>query len=230
MTESNTVSLAAAFAAGFLTFLSPCILPIIPAYISYITGISFDQLKDGRNKEIRRKILMHSLLFILGFSFVFVVLGASASFLGRLLIAHRVVIGRVGGAVVILFGLYLMGVFKLGFLDKQKRADIKLQRGSKIGSLLMGITFAAAWTPCVGPILGSVLVLAGTRESMLQGVGLLSVYSLGIAIPFIASALLLNSFLLYFAKLRKYMQAVKAVCGLLLIFIGLLLILGIYMV
>jgi len=191
--ESNTISFAAAFAAGLLTFLSPCILPIIPAYISYITGISFDQLKDGQNREIRKKIFIHSLLFILGFSFVFVTLGASASFLGKLLIAHRVIIGRVGGAIVILFGLYLMGAFKLDFLNKQKRADVKLQKGSKIGSLLLGITFAAAWTPCVGPILGSVLMLAGTRESMLQGVALLSAYSLGIAIPFIASALLLNS-------------------------------------
>jgi len=228
--ESNTISFAAAFAAGLLTFLSPCILPIIPAYISYITGISFDQLKDGQNREIRKKIFIHSLLFILGFSFVFVTLGASASFLGKLLIAHRVIIGRVGGAIVILFGLYLMGAFKLDFLNKQKRADVKLQKGSKIGSLLLGITFAAAWTPCVGPILGSVLMLAGTRESMLQGVALLSAYSLGIAIPFIASALLLNSFLLYFAKFRKYMSAVKFICGLLLIFIGLMLILGIYMV
>ncbi|MBL7071839.1 MAG: cytochrome c biogenesis protein CcdA [Candidatus Omnitrophica bacterium] len=228
--ETETISLWAAFAAGLLTFLSPCILPVIPAYISYITGISFDELKEGQNKETRKKIFVHSLLFILGFSVVFVALGASASYVGKLLIAYRTIISRVGGGLVIIFGLYLMGVFKLNFLNKQKKADFKLQKGSKIGSLLLGITFAAAWTPCVGPILGSVLVLAGTSENMLRGVWLLSIYSLGIAIPFITAALLLNSFLLYFAKVRKYMSVVKFVCGLLLIFIGLMLILGVYMV
>lgn len=226
MESGSTVSFSVAFVAGILTFLSPCILPLIPVYISYITGISFDELKKGQTREIRKKTLVHSLLFILGFSLVFITLGASATYLGRLLIAHRAIISRIGGAVVILFGLYIMGLFKLDFLGKEKRLRFKTQKGSLLGSVLLGITFAAAWTPCVGPILGSILVLAGTKESMLEGVWLLGIYSLGIAVPFILSALLINSFLLHFAKLRKYMSAVKFACGALLVLVGILLIWG----
>jgi cytochrome c-type biogenesis protein len=226
MAVTTTVTFSAAFAAGFLTFLSPCILPLIPAYISYITGISFDELKEGQTRDIRNKTLIYSLLFILGFSLVFIALGASASYLGKVLISYRAEISKAGGVLVILFGLYIMGVLKLDFLNNEKRLRFKSQKGSKIGSILLGITFAAAWTPCVGPILGAILVLAGTRESMIEGVGLLSVYSLGIAVPFIISALLINSFLAHFVKLRKYMSVVKFICGLLLIFIGILLIRG----
>ena len=206
--------------------MSPCILPLIPAYISYITGISFDELKETERRVIRRKTLVHSLLFVLGFSIVFIILGASATYLGQLFIEHRIVISRIGGALVIIFGLYLMGAFRLSFFDREKRVALKLKKGSKIGSVVFGITFAAAWTPCVGPILGSILVLAGTRETVLEGVWLLAVYSLGIAIPFIISALLINSFLAQFARFKKYLFAVKFICGLLLIAIGTLLILG----
>ena len=226
MELADTVSFSAVFLAGLLTFLSPCILPLIPAYISYITGISFDGLKEEGTKEIRKKTLVHSLLFVLGFSLVFVTLGASASYLGKLLIAYRTVISRVGGALVILFGLYIMGLLKLDFLSKEKRIRFKSGKGSKLGSVLLGVTFAAAWTPCVGPILGTILVFAATSERMFEGVWLLSIYSLGIAIPFIISALLINSFLAHFAKFKKYMFAVKFACGLLLILIGILLIIG----
>ena len=226
METANAVSFSAAFAAGLLTFLSPCILPLIPAYVSYITGVSFDELKGGEAKAIRKKTLVHSLLFILGFSFVFVTLGASATFLGKLLLDYQMIISRIGGVLVIIFGLYLIGVFKLSFLGKEKRITFKLQKGSKFTSVLFGITFAAAWTPCVGPILGTVLVMAATKETILGGIWLLSVYSLGIAIPFIISALLINSFLAHFAKFRKYLFVVKFICGLLLITIGILLILG----
>lgn len=226
MEQAGTISFSIAFVAGVLTFLSPCILPIIPAYISYITGISFDELKEGQKREIRRKTLVHSLLFILGFSIVFITLGASASYLGKLLISHLEIISKVGGALVILFGLYIIGLFKLDFLGKEKHLRFKFQKGSEIGSVLLGITFAAAWTPCVGPILGSILVLAGTREKMLEGMWLLSIYSLGIAVPFIISALLVNSFLAHFAKFRKYISFVKIICGLLLVLVGILLIWG----
>lgn len=226
MESTGTISFLAAFAAGLLTFLSPCILPVIPAYISYLTGISFDELKGGQAKEIRKKTLIHSLLFVLGFSFVFITLGASASYLGKFFIAYRTTISKVGGIFVILFGLYIMGLFKLDFLSKERRIKFKSNKGSKVGSVLLGITFAAAWTPCVGPILGSVLVLAGTSEKMLQGMGLLSIYSLGIAIPFVISGLLINSFLAHFTKFNKYMFVVKFICGFLLIIIGILLIRG----
>jgi cytochrome c-type biogenesis protein len=226
MESPETVSFSIAFAAGLLTFLSPCILPLIPAYISYITGISFDELKESQAKEIRKKTLVHSLLFILGFSAVFILLGASASYAGKLLIAYRATIMRIGGGLVILFGLYLMGVFRLNFLSREKKIEFKPRKGSKIGSFILGVTFAAAWTPCVGPVLGSILMLAGTRESMFQGIWLLSFYSLGIAVPFITTAIFINSFLAHFVKLKKYMPVIKFICGVLLIIIGILLIGG----
>lgn len=224
MEPADTVSFLFAFGAGFLTFLSPCILPLIPAYISYITGISFDEFKEEQNKDVRKKTIIHSLLFVLGFSFVFVTLGASASYLGKLLITYRTMISRIGGVIVIIFGFYIMGLLRLDFLNKEKRFKFRPQRDSKLGSVLLGITFAAAWTPCVDPILGSILTLAVTKETMLEGAWLLSSYSLGIAIPFIISAILINSFLSYFAKIKRYMFIVKFICGLLLILIGISLI------
>ncbi len=224
MESAGTISFPIAFVAGFLTFSSPCILPLVPAYISYITGISFDELKEGKRGDVRRKALAHSILFVLGFSAVFIALGASASYLGKFLIAYKTAISKIGGVLVILFGLYFMGLFKLDFLDKERRIKFKMRGGSKLGSVLLGIAFAAAWTPCIGPILGSILVFAGTRETMQEGITLLGFYSLGIAIPFIIAALLINSFLAYFTKFQKYLFVVKFICGILLILIGVLLV------
>ena len=226
MEATNVVSFGAAFAAGLLTFLSPCILPLIPAYVSYITGISLDELKESHKKEVQRRVLGYSLLFVLGFSAVFIALGASASYIGQLFLIHKALISKIGGALIIIFGLYFLGILKLDFFAKEKKIRFKSRRGSKLGSFLLGVTFAAAWTPCVGPILGSILVLAGTGEKMAGGIWLLGVYSLGIAIPFIISALLINSFLMRYAKFNKYLSAVKIICGLLLIFIGVLLVMG----
>jgi len=226
MENSSALSAAIAFGAGFLTFLSPCILPIIPAYISYITGVSFDELKDGRSAEIRKRAFGHACLFVVGFSMVFIALGASASYLGKLLLVHKTLIARIGGALVILFGLYIMDIFKIPFLSRNKRLDVRVSKGTGIGSVLLGMAFAAAWTPCVGPILGSILVLAGTKESMAEGMWLLAAYSLGIGVPFVLSAVLLNSFLSYSAKLKRHMILVKRVCGLLLVIVGIMLMRG----
>ena len=223
----ENASFGATFLAGILTFLSPCVLPFIPAYISYITGASFDELKEGEKEGIRKKTLVHSLLFVLGFSIVFITLGASATYIGKFLISYQKIITKIGGGLIIIFGLYLMGVFKLNFLNRERRLAFKLKKGTKIASILFGITFAFAWTPCVGPILGSVLVLAGTKDTLIQGVILLGVYSLGIAIPFILSAVLINSFLLYFSRVRKYLFVVKFICGALLMVVGFLLIKGV---
>lgn len=224
METTAPVSFSLAFAAGFLTFASPCIFPLIPAYISYITGISFDELKGADKNAVRRKTLLYSLLFVAGFSSVFIALGASASLLGKAILAHKVLLSRIGGGIVILFGLYIMGVFRLGAFDKEKRLAVKLQKGSMLGSFLLGVTFAAAWTPCVGPILGSILIYAGTRETMLEGIWLLTFYSLGIAVPFMVSAFLVNSLLSLIPRLNKYLTAVKYVCGILLVLIGVLLV------
>lgn len=223
MGNTASVSFSLAFIAGLLTFASPCVFPLIPAYISYITGISFDELKEPLRGDIQRKTLVYSLFFILGFSLVFMALGASASLVGKVVFAYKVWLSRIGGLLVILFGLYIMGVFRIGALDKERKIAIKLQKGSKIGSFLLGVTFAAAWTPCVGPILGSILICAGAGETILEGIWLLGFYSLGIAIPFIISALLVNSLLSHITRLNKYLVVVKYVCGILLVIMGMLL-------
>jgi len=224
MGNTAPVSFSLAFIAGFLTFASPCIFPLIPAYISYITGISFNELKELRRDDIQQKTLVHSIFFVLGFSAVFIALGASASLLGRIVLTYKVWLSRIGGALVILFGLYIMGIFKISALEVEKRIEVKLERGSKLGSFLLGVTFAAAWTPCVGPILGSILIYAGTRETMLEGVWLLGFYSLGVAVPFIISAFLVNSLLSHITRLNKYLIAVKYICGALLVLMGVLLV------
>jgi cytochrome c-type biogenesis protein len=146
--------------------------------------------------------------------------------LGNIILAHKVLLARIGGFLVILFGLYIMGIFKLGALDKEKKITLKLQKGSKVGSFLLGVTFAAGWTPCIGPILGSILIYAGTRETMWEGIWLLGFYSLGIGLPFIISAFLINSLLSLMPRLNKYLAAVKYICGILLVLIGILLIIG----
>lgn len=226
MGNTAPVSFSLAFIAGFLTFASPCIFPLIPAYISYITGISFDELKETGRSDIQRKTLVHSLFFVLGFSAVFIALGASASFLGKIVLAYKVWLSRIGGLLVILFGLYIMGVFRIGALEKERKIGLKLRKGSRLGSFLLGVTFAAAWTPCVGPILGSILIYAGAQETMLEGIWLLGFYSMGIAIPFIISALLVNSLLSRISRLSKYLAVVNYICGILLVAIGVLLITG----
>ncbi len=224
MGNAAPVSFSLAFIAGFLTFASPCIFPLIPAYISYITGISFDELKEGEKRDIQRKTLIHSLFFILGFSAVFIALGASASFVGKFILAYKLIMSRIGGALVIFFGLYIMGIFRIGAFSKEKRISLKLQKGSKLGSFLLGVTFAAAWTPCVGPILGSILICAGTSGTMAAGIWLLVFYSLGIALPFAASAFFVNSLLAHMIRLNRYLAAVKYICGILLVLIGALLV------
>lgn len=226
MGNAAPVSFSLAFIAGLLTFASPCIFPLIPAYVSYITGISFDELKETGRGDIQRKTLIHSLFFILGFSLVFIALGASASLLGRFILEYKVWLSRIGGLFVILFGLYIMGVFRIGALEKERKINVKLRKGSRLGSFLLGVTFAAAWTPCVGPILGSILIYAGAQETMLEGIWLLGFYSLGIAIPFVISALLVNSLLSHISRLNKYLAVVNYACGILLVLIGILLITG----
>lgn len=224
MGNTAPVSFSLAFIAGLLTFASPCVFPLIPAYISYITGISFDGLKESGRGDIRRKTLVHSLLFVSGFSLVFIALGASASLAGKIMLAYKVWLGRIGGLIAILFGLYVMGVFRIGALDKERKIGVKLRKGSRLGSFLLGVTFAAAWTPCVGPVLGSILIYAGAGETILKGIWLLGFYSLGIAIPFVISAFLVNSLLSRISRLNKYLFVVNYVCGILLILIGVLLV------
>ena len=220
---SEHVSYIVAFTAGVLTFLSPCILPLVPSFIAYITGVSFGQLKDGHKSEhVRLSILSHTLLFILGFSVVFVILGLTATALGQALYAYQKPIRIAGGVLIMLFGLVLTGVIKLGFMEKDHRLNIHAKKATYLGSFIVGVTFAAAWTPCAGPILGSILVIASGEGSVAEGAKLLALYSAGVGVPFLLTALATHTFLGYFNRFKKVMAHVNVVAGVLLIVIGLL--------
>jgi len=218
------ISFTLAFLAGIFSFLSPCVLPLIPSYISFITGISFKDLTVGTDrKRIRHVTIANSVAFILGFSTVFIALGVSSSAAGRFLFAYMDTIRIIGGILVIFFGLFVAGVLKLDFLMAEKKLHLSGKPAGYIGTFIVGMTFAAGWTPCIGPILGAILVYAGAKGSALYGFQLLSVYSLGMAIPFFLSALGINSFLAYSPKIAKHMRIIMIISGLLLIIFGIML-------
>lgn len=224
MSGTQDVSFFLAFAAGVLSFLSPCVLPLVPSYVAFITGLSFEDLTlDHPKRKLRRIIISHSLLFILGFSVLFTTLGASATLLGQFLANYRDTIRIVGGILVIIFGLFVSGVFSFGFLQQEKRFHLRDKPLGYVGSFLVGVTFAAGWTPCVGPILSSILLYASTAEDLLSGIFLLLFYSLGLGLPFFVCSLALNTFLATFQKARGYLGALTKVGGVLLIIVGILL-------
>lgn len=213
-----TPSFTLAFVAGVLSFLSPCVLPLIPSYVGFLTGLTLEEL------ELRRgTALLHAVWFVAGFSAIFIALGATASALGGLLLRSQVWIGRVGGIVVILFGLYLLGVLRPAFLMRERRLQLARKPLGYLGSAVVGVTFGAAWTPCIGPILGAILTLAAAKASVPQGAALLTVYSLGLAVPFVATALALDRFLVWFQRFRPYLVWVERVTGVLLVLLGVLL-------
>jgi cytochrome c-type biogenesis protein len=222
MTQSiPQISLIAAFSAGLLSFVSPCVLPLVPSYISYITGLSVEQLTDVSERvKFRKAIIVNSLLFIGGFSSVFIAFGASASFLGQILITYQDLIRRIGGVLIIVFGLYLLGILNLTFLKMEQRYQFRNRPAGYLGSFLIGVAFAAGWTPCVGPVLGSILLYASTTDSLLSGVVLLTCYSLGLGLPLFLTALGVDRFLAYFKEVRAYLWGVSTVSGVLLILVG----------
>ena len=219
------VSLFAAFSAGLLSFVSPCVLPLVPSYLSYITGLSVEKLANADERErFRRAIVLNSLLFIAGFSSVFIAFGASASLVGQLLYEYQDVIRKVGGVLIIIFGLYLLGVFKARiFMAEHRLLHFESRPVGYIGSFLIGTAFAAGWTPCVGPVLGAILAYASTTDSMRDGVILLATYSVGLGLPFLLTALGVDRFLAYFKKIRAYLGGVSMASGGVLIFVGVLL-------
>jgi cytochrome c-type biogenesis protein len=219
----RNVSMVVAFSAGIFSFLSPCVLPLFPSYLSFITGMSVEQLQGpgGRGAE-RWRVIAHSLAFIAGFSMVFVGMGASFSVLGQVLIERRDLIRQVGGALIILFGLYIAGFLPLGWLGRYKQIQLRSKPAGLVGSWLVGVTFAIGWTPCVGPILGSILSLAGTAETVGTGIALLGAYSAGLALPFFLSSLALGAFLVAFRRFRPWIPVVERVAGVLLVAVGLL--------
>jgi cytochrome c-type biogenesis protein len=213
------VSVLVAFAAGLLSFLSPCVLPLVPSYVGFLTGMSVEEAERRRGTA-----LLHGLWFVAGFSLVFVLLGAAASAVGQLLRDYQVWVGRIGGVFLILFGIYLLGVLRPAFLMREWRVHLAHKPLGYFGSGVVGFTFGAAWTPCIGPILGGILTLAATQAGLGQGMGLLAVYALGLAIPFLVTALALDRFLVWFQRFRPYIVWVDRVAGAMLILLGILLV------
>ena len=222
---AGELSILVAFVGGLFSFLSPCVLPLFPSYLSFITGMSLDQIQstsadgDGRG---RRWILANSLAFVAGFSMVFIGMGASFSVLGQLLFDHRDRIRLAGGLLIIVFGLYIAGFLRLPFLARYQQIQLRSKPAGLIGSWLVGVTFAIGWTPCVGPILGSILSLAGTAETVSSGVALLSAYSAGLALPFVLSSVALGAFLAAFKRFRPWIPVVERTAGVLLVVVGVL--------
>ena len=213
-----------AFLAGLLSFLSPCVLPLLPSYVSFITGISFEQLTSEKDrKRVRFLTITNSFAFVAGFSAVFISLGASSSFFGQLLYRYQEWIRIVGGILVIIFGLFISGIIKLDLFLKEKRLHLHGKPAGYLGSFLVGMTFAAAWSPCIGPILGTILLYAASEGSTSYGLKLLSAYSLGLGLPFFLSSLALNTFLSYSKVLYRFMRAIMLSSGLLLIIFGIML-------
>lgn len=211
-----------AFLSGLLSFFSPCILPLVPSYLIFISGITFDDYTGLQSGKYRKIVLIHSLAFIAGFSFVFVALGISSSALGRLLSNYQVYVMRIGGFILIILGLYYLDVIRMPFLNREKVFHLKEKPVGLFGSFIIGITFSLGWTPCVGPALSSILIIASTTENIWEGIYLLGLYSLGLAIPFLISALLFDQL---FGLLKKYSSIVKysmKFLGVLFIVIGIL--------
>jgi len=214
-------SLLVAFTAGILSFLSPCVLPLVPSYIGFLTGMSLEEMTSRR-----RLALLHAFLFVLGFSLVFLLLGATASALGRSLAFHKVWLQRIGGVLIIAFGLVCLGVIKAGVLLQDKRVHLRDKPLGYLGSVLVGMAFAAGWTPCIGPILGGILGLASATDTFGRGMLLLGAYSAGLAVPFLLAAWAVDRFLGWFQRFRPYLPWVMRVSGVLLIVVGILLVTG----
>lgn len=218
---NESVGILIALMAGVLSFLSPCVLPVVPSYLSFVTGMT---LEDLQGEVERREVMLHSLLFVAGFSAIFMLLGASASFLGQFFRAYELWIARIGGVIIIVLGLHLMGAFRIGALMREKRVHLADKPAGKIGTFGVGAAFGAGWTPCIGPVLGGILTLAGTRETVWEGTALLGVYSLGLAVPFLLAALALDWFLETFQKYRRFVPVMEKASGALLVLLGLLLV------
>lgn len=216
------ISIFAAFAAGLISFISPCVLPLVPAYISFMSGVSLQDMTTDSSAKTRSKVIISSLVFIMGFSIVFILLGASATYLGKLLLTKMYIIRKIAGIVIIIFGLHLMGIFKLKFLLYEKRFSSQQKEMSLISVLLIGMAFAFGWSPCLGPILSGILAIAATKENVWQGIFLLSMYSLGLGLPFFLTALATDRFIGYFNKIKKHMRKIEIGSGLFLILIGIL--------
>ncbi len=221
METTTSVGVLIAFSAGLLSFLSPCVLPLIPSYLSFVTGLSLEEMGDRRHVA-----MTHALLFVSGFTIIFMLLGATATGVGRLLNFHQVWLERIGGVLIVVFGLYLIGAFNVAFLARERRVHLQDKPVGYLGSVLVGVAFGAGWTPCIGPILGSILLFTSSQADFSRGIGLLFAYSLGLAVPFLAAAYAAERFVGWFQRFRRYMPMATRLSGALLIAIGVMLTTG----
>lgn len=219
--DAVSLSWFVAFSAGLLSFLSPCVLPLVPSYIGFITGLGLEDITRAR-----RTTLVHAFLFVIGFSAIFVLLGAGATLVGQLLHAYKPLIARVGGIMLIALGLWMLGVFKFAFLNQERRVHLGDKPLGYLGTLLVGVAFGAGWTPCLGPILSGILMVAGSEATVGRGVALLAAYSAGLAVPFLLSAVLLERFFGFFQQFRSHLGLINRISGALLIVVGTLLLTG----
>lgn len=218
------ISYAGAVAAGLISFLSPCVLPLVPAYISFVAGTSLDQVVGDKADDpaMTRRVFVSALAFVIGFSTVFILLGASASALNRLLVTHIDLLSKIAGAVIVLFGLHMMGLVKIPLLYREARLNTIGRPTSLVGAYLIGLAFAFGWTPCIGPVLATILTVAASREDLGYGVALLATYALGLGIPFLLAALAVRPFMRFLQKFRRHIRKVEIVAGALLAVTGIL--------
>ncbi|HEX6466297.1 MAG TPA: cytochrome c biogenesis protein CcdA, partial [Terriglobales bacterium] len=209
----------AAFLAGLISFLSPCVLPLVPGYVSLISGASVEDLRDP-SQERAHSVMLNSIMFILGFTIVFVMLGAAATTIGRLLREYKSLMAQIAGIIIILFGLHLTGIFKIKALYADKRMHNVGGGKTLWGAFLVGFAFAFGWTPCIGPILAAILTIAGSQKTVLKGIVLLAIYSLGLAVPFLLTSVGIDRFLGFYARFRRHLHAMEVASGILLIVIG----------
>lgn len=219
---THQLSLPIALVAGLVSFLSPCVLPLIPGYISMLSGASMDELKAGGDATLGARVFRNAIAFVIGFSVVFVSLGASATAVGAFLLARRTVFNVVAGIVIIVFGLHLTGIIKIPFLYRDARLTTGKPKRGILGAFILGFAFAFGWTPCIGPILAGILAVAATRNTVFEGMFLLAMYSAGLAIPFLLTSLGVGQFLKFYGRFKKHLQAVEVGSGVLLILIGVL--------
>jgi cytochrome c-type biogenesis protein len=218
----DNVSLISAFVAGIASFISPCVLPLVPGYISFISGVSLDKLRKDQTEKTRRNVIITSLIFIAGFSTVFILLGASATYAGRFLLQNKVLFNRIAGVLIIILGLHVAGLFQIKFLNYEKRLNLSQKPVGVISTFLVGLAFAAGWTPCIGPILAAILIVASNQQTSAQGVLLLGCYSLGLGIPFFLTAVALNSFFNVFSWIKRHYRQIEYASGGLLVILGIM--------
>jgi cytochrome c-type biogenesis protein len=221
---TESISYPAALVAGLLSFFSPCILPLIPAYFTFITGLSLDELTGAQSRRIRLRVIGATLSYVLGFSLVFVLMGASASFIGKAIFAYRDTIRIVGGILIILLGVHMTGLIRFRPLEFERRLEIRKKPLHFLGTFFVGMAFGAGWSPCIGPLLGSILIVAGNQDTVAEGVGLLSVYAAGLAIPFLLLSVFVNSLLSFIKKASWSIKYINITAGALLLILGLLLV------